>query len=132
MENYKTLAEKFIEGFDNRMSFIQTQNEFPFEFPLCLREIASKSNQELFQRVVEGYVSYSQRVNRGRMESEKIKLEALDLIEFQCIIADTGRMTIGIPGFYNLNGITRQMFLDLYSGQLAENKGYKITHSIKP
>ena len=47
------------------------------------------------------------------------------------MIGDTGRMTVGIPLPYKMDGTTRNMFLDVYAGQLARDRGYTPTHSIK-
>ena len=131
LENLETLSEKFIEGFSNAQSLFSVHMDFPFGFAVCLRGIAESGNRDLFQRVVDSYVSYSEKVNQGNMNQEQIKLEALDFIEFQCKVGDTGRMTIGTPGAYKTDGPARTMFLDMYSGQLAMDKGYAVTNSIK-
>lgn len=127
--NLETRAEKYIESHSNGESFFTVGKNFPFDFALCLKEVAESGNKELFRKLIDSYVSYSEKVNQKELDKELIKIEALDFIEFQCMVGDTGRMTIGIPGMYS-SGPTRKMFLDIYSGQLARDIGYTVTHSI--
>lgn len=126
-ENLEVRAERYIQEL-SKDNYILGDN-FPFGLALCLKEIAKSGNKGLFKRLVDSFVEYSERINQG--VDAPVKLEALDFIEFQCIVGDTGRMGLGIPIPYQMGGPARKMFLDIYHGQLARDKDYTPTHSIK-
>ncbi|MBS3093018.1 hypothetical protein J4456_00370 [Candidatus Pacearchaeota archaeon] len=125
-------AENFVQAFEKGAWISDTDVPFgfPFGLPTCLREIAQQKNKDLFQRVIDSYLNYSQKKNEGKIIQEHIEMESLSFIEFQCVVGDTGRMTIGIPGDYRYDGPARKMLLDLYTGRMPEDKGYTVKHDI--
>ena len=134
MENIETIAEKFIEGFSRGEWAIDIPSlDIPSspDLPSCLKGLAENGNKELFKKLIDSYVAYTEKINKGYMSQEHIRLGALNFIDFQCMRGDTARMTTIIPGQYKLNGAARKMFLDIYSGQLAEDMEYNPTYSIR-
>ncbi|HLC58384.1 MAG TPA: hypothetical protein VJI68_00835 [Candidatus Nanoarchaeia archaeon] len=127
MDSLEIVAQNYIVEHGKGNSFMNETTLFGF--PRCLFQLADSGNRNLFERLVDSYVAYSQKAN-PKMRPEDVKLEALDFIEFQCMVADTGRMTIGIPGNYVRTGPTLEMFMKIYAGNLARDVGYIPDNSI--
>ncbi|MBS3071175.1 hypothetical protein J4407_02665 [Candidatus Pacearchaeota archaeon] len=127
MENKKleTIVEAVIVGFDKGKALTDGITNLNY-----MREISENGNKQLFQRLIESYLGYAKKINSD-ISSEEVRLEALDFVEFQCMVADTGKLAINLPLKYEMNGKTRKMFLDIYSGKLARDNNYIVKHSIK-